>query len=134
MDRDQKLLELRPTISVDTTDALPEELFQNLTIRPILKLQHHLLLAIFQHYLDEKNIKFAAMTAFKQRLTIENAVKKDLPLRHTLIGCIVGHFTAEEYHTFLSNRVGLNKRITALIIKKLTDEIIKPDKRNDTFT
>ena len=116
---------ITPAIPTDTADTLPDELFQNLTLRPVIKLQHHLLLAIFGKYLEEKSIKFTAMGVFQQRLTIENAVKRDLPLRHMLIGCIVGCFTMEEYSMFLANRVSINKRITSLIIQKFTHDLIK---------
>jgi hypothetical protein len=127
MHRDEKLLELRPLIKVETDISLPEETFANLTIRPILMLQHHLVVSLFNHYLEDKAIRFNTMSAFKQRLLIENAVKRDLPLRHTLMGCIIGHFTVEEYGTYFSNKLAFHKRLTSLLIQRLSDTFIKPD-------
>jgi hypothetical protein len=68
------------------------------------------------------------MSTFKQRLTIENAVKKDLPLRHTLLGCIIGHLTTEEYTIYLLNKIAFHKRITSLLIQRLSDSLVTPEK------
>lgn len=127
MNRDSHLLKVRPQIDADTQDTLPEELFQNQTLRPILKLQNELLVALFQSYLAEKHIPFDTLNAFKQRITIENAIKKDLPIRHTLLGCIMGLLTKTEYETFLANRLPYNKRLTALIIQRLNSQLVKTE-------
>lgn len=127
MQRDQHLLQLRPVLELNSAESLAEEKFTHITLRPILKLQHHLLMALFHHYLEEKAIPLLSMNAFKQRISIENAVKKDLPLRHTLMGCVIGHFTSEEYTVFLSNRIAFQKRLTALLIQRIADTLIKPD-------
>jgi hypothetical protein len=127
MTRDQKLIQLRPSIEAETVTSLSEEPFTYLTLRPILQLQQFLMVDLFTLYLKEKSIKLSAMSAFKQRLTIENAVKKDLPLRHTLMGCIIGHFTAEEYGAYISNRIGFHKTLTNLLIQQLSATFIKPE-------
>jgi hypothetical protein len=127
MTRDQKLIQLRPSIEAETVTSLSEEPFTYLTLRPILQLQQFLMVDLFTLYLKEKSIKLSAMSAFKQRLTIENAVKKDLPLRHTLMGCIIGHFTAEEYGAYISNRIAFHKRLTNLLIQQLSATFIKPE-------
>jgi hypothetical protein len=131
MDRDEHLLKLRPQLNLKIDTSLPEEQFQNQTLRPILKLQHELLLAVFRQHLADKNIAFESMSAFKQRVIIENAVKKDLPVRHTIMGCIIGLLTREEYTTFLQNRIAFGKRATNLIIQRITDELVKPKLENN---
>ncbi len=130
MDRDGYLLELRPHLNLNSASSLAEEQFQNQTLRPILKVQHELLLAIFRQYLADKSIAFESMSAFKQRVIIEHAVKKDLPVRHTLMGCIMGLFTREEYTIYLENRIALGKRLTSLIIQRLTSELVKINQEN----
>lgn len=127
MQRDHKLLQLRPILELPTENSQVEEQFATITLRPVLKLQHNLLVALFLHYLEEKSISLASMNAFKQRVTIENAIKRDLPLRHTLMGCIIGLFTEKEYTQLLSNRIAFQKRLTGLLIQHLTDTLIKPD-------
>jgi hypothetical protein len=126
MHRDQQLLELRPSLGLPSENLLPDEHFQNIVFRPILKLQHHLIEAVFKNYLEEKSIKFQSQSAFQQRITIENAVKRDLPLRHTLFGCIIGLLTADEYATYLVNRIDYNKRLSSLLIQRLSDTFIRP--------
>lgn len=124
MSRDQQLLQLRPQLPISSQDSLPLEQFQNQTLRPILKLQNELLVALFKQYLLDKHTFFSGMTPFKQRITIENAIKQNLPIRYTLIGCVAGHFTAEEYTIFLHHKAELTKRITNLLVQRLTDQLL----------
>ena len=57
--RTSDLLQIRPTISsaliFDTMSR--DERFQNTTIRPVIKLQHDLLLEVFKNYVSKhKNV------------------------------------------------------------------------------
>ena len=53
--RDVEIIALRPELpGVKTYDQMSDqEFFQNNTLRPILKLQNDLLLALFRHYIDK---------------------------------------------------------------------------------
>ena len=46
---------LRPTIATAPA-ATADERFQNTALRPVLKLQHDLLLAVFRHYLTKRKV------------------------------------------------------------------------------
>ena len=49
----------RPIIKNIVSDkTLPFETFQNVTLRPIIKMQHDLILALFQSYVQKKKIVF----------------------------------------------------------------------------
>ena len=54
-DRPNDLLRIRPQISktIDYPNMGAEERFQNATLRPILKLQNPLLLAVFRNYIEK---------------------------------------------------------------------------------
>ena len=54
-----------------------EEQFQNLTLRPILKMQHELLMAFFENYLSKRKINFAGLGALKRNELVSKIFKID---------------------------------------------------------
>lgn len=60
---------IRPIIKeISTTlNKTVEEQFQNKTLRPIIKLQHDLLLAYFQAYLSKINFQFEDLSKVKKK-------------------------------------------------------------------
>lgn len=118
--RDAQLISLRPHIAVDAERiSLPEEHFQQTTLRPILKLQNTLLLAYFNHKTAASKIPGEE----KERLLfVENTIRKDAVLRNQLIGLVFGLFTEEEFAFYLQHASSLNKRIAQLIIKRIQDQ------------
>ena len=48
------LLQARPVLALDTQLTGEDEHFQNETLRPILKLQHDLLLAVYQTQIEKR--------------------------------------------------------------------------------
>ena len=53
MKNETDLVSLRPDLDLDTTRSTPEELFQNNTLRPILKMQHTMFVHLFRHYIHQ---------------------------------------------------------------------------------
>ena len=78
-DRDTYLVALRPDIpnAKVREDMSDEERFQNITLRPIAKLQQDLLVAVFRNYIVKRKNVFYGLTAVKRQAYIENAVNKD---------------------------------------------------------
>ena len=65
-DRDEgALIALRPELFLEAEDALEIENFQNTTLRPILKLQHNLLLEVLIHQPN-----FDAVQAYKDKRSV----------------------------------------------------------------
>ena len=123
-----ELLEFRPLIPTIETSLMmsPEEVFQNETLRPILKYQHALLLQIFEHYLQERRMNLTKM-AQKQRLDwVKNTIQKDIALSNLLLGSVIGHFTGTELSTYLQHEKSLRKRIKSLIIQRI-QSVFKDD-------
>ena len=56
------------------------ESFQNTTIRPIVKMQHHLLLISFKNYLQKRKIDFANYSEKDKLNQINSIFTKDLAL------------------------------------------------------
>lgn len=123
--RSKNLLALRPEISAlkinETMSA--DELFQNKTLRPIIKLQHNLLIAVFKNYIALHKNVFYNLTLEKQLAYIDNAITKDIKFRNSVKGLIMGQFTVEEYARYTTNASAINKRIMSIIKERLVSNI-----------
>jgi hypothetical protein len=117
--RDTELMALRPTINADNTQAAALERFQNTTLRPILKYQHDLLIAIFQHNIVKRKMDFKSLSDVQKKTAIEQTIQHDTGLKNRLSGCIIGYFTQAEYQFFQENETELNRRLTQLLIQRV---------------
>jgi len=124
-DRPNDLLRIRPQIKKTqqfaTTSA--DERFQNETIRPILKLQNPLLLAIFHNYIEKRKGVFYDLGIEKKLAYIENSLIKDQKFRNSVKGVIIGQFTVDEYQQYSLNSSSLNKRMMNMVIERLKDQV-----------
>ncbi|MDH5412637.1 MAG: glyoxalase [Flavobacteriaceae bacterium] len=123
--RKTDLLNARPFIesALITSNMSDDERFQNQTLRPILKLQNNLLIAVFKNYVRKyKNVFFELSVDLKMHY-IENAIQKDMKFRNSLKGMVIGQFTVEEYAIYIQNSSALNKRMMNLVIERLKDQI-----------
>ncbi|SNQ45017.1 glyoxalase [Cellulophaga lytica] len=123
--RSTDLLRIRPEIKATKIVAgiSNDELFQNKTIRPILKLQNDLILVVFKNYIKKHKNKFYNLTLEKRLEYIENAIQRDIKFRNALKGIIIGQFTVEEYETYTLNSSALNKRMMSMAIIRLKDQL-----------
>lgn len=112
---------IRPTIknigSIENKN--PAERFQNVTLRPVIKLQHELLIAFFQNYLKKKKIDFSGLSELQKNEVISKAFKNDNLFKTEIRGLVIGHFTLEEYHMYQTIAADSNKRIMAMIEERL---------------
>ncbi|MDO6492586.1 MAG: glyoxalase [Cellulophaga sp.] len=123
--RSTDLLRIRPEIkATKVAEGISnDELFQNKTIRPILKLQNDLILLVFKNYIKKHKNKFYNLTLEKRLEYIENAIQRDIKFRNALKGLIIGQFTVEEYETYILNSSALNKRMMSMSITRLKDQL-----------
>ncbi|WP_405571237.1 glyoxalase [Winogradskyella sp. Asnod2-B02-A] len=119
------LLSIRPQIlSARVYDGIgAEEAFQNKTLRPIIKLQHDLLIAVFKNYIAKHKNIFLDLSLEEQIKYITNAIQKDIKFRNSLKGMIIGQFTVEEYELYIKNSSALNKRMMAIVKERLIHSI-----------
>ena len=85
--RDNNLLQLRPlipTITQANVTTLAEQ-FQNQTLRPILKMQNDLFVAIFQQYTIQRKNVFPTLSPSKKMEYIEQSIRKDLKFRSSYL-------------------------------------------------
>ncbi len=123
--RKTDLLKARPFIesALITSNMSDDERFQNQTLRPIIKLQNNLLVAVFKNYVRKyKNVFYDLSVDLKMHY-VENAIQKDMKFRNSLKGMVIGQFTVEEYAIYIQNSSALNKRMMNLVIERLKDQI-----------
>ncbi len=124
-DRHHNLLRIRPEIKIHQNDGSTgeEELFQNQTLRPIIKLQNPLIMVVFQHYIAKHKNVFYDLGLEKRLAYIENALFKDQKFRNAIKGMMIGQFTVSEYETYSRFSSSLNKRMINMICNRLKDQI-----------
>lgn len=111
----------RPIIPIE----LPEdqhkaaELFQNMVLRPILKMQHQVLYALAMNSVQNLNKNWAIMDRKKKDAAIRSVLQKDPKVKNTLIGCVLGQLSEEEVKIYLNDAKGFDKRISQMILERV---------------
>ena len=100
-----------------------DEKFQNQTLRPILKLQNDLFIAVFNNHVNKHKNDFYSLSVEKKMQFIENAIQKDIKFRNSLKGIVIGLFTLAEYEVYIQNSSALNKRIMNMLIERLKNQV-----------
>jgi len=123
--RDDHLVKMRPDLGqVRTNDQMSsQEFFQNNTLRPILKLQNDLIVALFRHYVEKHKGVFYELSPERKMDYIESAIHKDMKFRNILKGLVLGQFTLEEYRTYSADSSAINKRILSMIKERLKSQV-----------
>lgn len=100
-----------------------EELFQNQTLRPIIKMQHKLLIAHFKNYIVSRKCDFGDFNDEKRKQFIENAFQKDVQFRSELRGMVIGQFSIAEYSEYTKFSSPVGKRIIQIIKERILTNI-----------
>ena len=118
-------IDIRPTIiGINTLLNMSiEEDFQNSTLRPIIKLQHELLVVYIKEYLISNKKRFEELSNLKKIEILTLIFKNDNLLKIELKGIIIGHFTTDEFFIYCTNKTEFNKRILAMIRQRITSVI-----------
>jgi hypothetical protein len=111
---------LRPQVPTQPTDQ-PAEAFQNETLRPILKLQHELLLGLFRHYLVKRKVDWKNLAHAQRSAKAKELISRDNRLRGLLFGTTIGQFTPAELDFYLDHESECNRRLTSLLTDRLLD-------------
>lgn len=122
--RDNNVLELRgESLGTISNQSSIEEVFQNKTLRPILKLQNDLFIQVFINYaIKQKNV-FFSLTPEKKMAYIENVIQRDIKFRNSLKGMVIAFFTLDEYAEYIQNSSNINKRMMNMLIERLKSQI-----------
>ena len=124
-DRPNDLLRIRPEIkkTQQFENMSVEERFQNESLRPILKLQNPLFLAVFHNYIEKRKGVFYSLGLEKKLNYIENSLNRDQKFGDSIKGMVIGLFTMEEYNAYSLNSSALNKRMMNMVIERLKDQV-----------
>jgi hypothetical protein len=120
-------IKLRPTIPsiVIQENTSDEEKFQNSILRPIIKLQHHLLLHYFEHYMKQNKVHLEELNPIQKKAKIHRFFKTDHKFKLEIRGLIIGLLTLDEFEEYLKLSTNLNKRINNMIEERINSCIIK---------
>lgn len=122
--RDHFITTLRgETLGKINSQTSEEELFQNQTLRPILKLQNELYIELFKNYILKNKAQFSQFKVEKKLDYIENSILNDNKFRNLLIGTSIGLLQIEEYKLYSKNASALNKRIISMLIERLKSQV-----------
>ena len=120
MSRAELLLALRSEISVaDFANQSRVEVFQNKTLRPILKFQNELLVSRFLNDSLTQKVAYMKMDLKSQRSYVDQRLKTDKKLQKDMIGMCSGLMTLVEYEAYLEQRSEYNKRIVNMIAERI---------------
>ena len=107
----------------ELANSTPEERFQSLTLRPVLKLQNQLILGLFANYIKESKSPFYTFSMEKKALFVENSLQKNIALKNKLLGICLAMFSLEEFEIYSAQASLFNKRIMALLIERIRSQI-----------
>ncbi len=121
IERDHQLESLRPILpeKILQTDLTQVERFQNSTLRPIIKLQHPLILLIFKNFIAKTDRSFLENSAEKRKEFIQVSLNKNQRLRTIYCGMIIGMMKYAEAHEYYQIPAEYNKRILQMITERI---------------
>ena len=124
--REQFILKLRAEIpsieNLGSTKAL--EIFQNNSLRPILKFQNDALVHVFLLDLRSKKIDLKTFNTKKRLLLIDTHLRTNSNLRQLLLGMVIALFSVDEMEFYNTVYKELNKRIFSMLKVRLKDQLV----------
>ena len=121
MNRTEELLKLRPKIKTIKQDlkTTSEEQFQNDTLRPILKFQHEILLALFHACLLKNKSRFDDLSLEEKEAKINMLFQKDLSFKNQSLGAVIGMLSVSEYTVYTEHASAYNRRIITMLKQRI---------------
>jgi hypothetical protein len=100
-----------------------EELFQNMVLRPVIKMQHDLLIMRVKSHFISKRVLFNVMDNKKRTEAIIDAFQSDQSLKKEVQGMITGQLSLVEFQQYLKSERSLNKRIIQMVRNRMIDSL-----------
>ncbi len=119
-----RLRKERPELNLPKLENMTsEEVFQNQTLRPILKMQHEILIALSKDEFLKANPNWEQLSLEKQYLFARNTLKSNQQLRNLTTGVVMGQMTDDELDLFLKSKKEFSKRINQMLIQRVQDSL-----------
>lgn len=121
--RDNKLILLRPEIpKIDIKIIENEiELFQNETLRPIIKFNHDFWMISLKNYLEKRKNVFFNLKADERENYITSIFKSDNSYKKELLGNVLSFLTTKEIQYYFVKQNDINKRIINILKERFLD-------------
>ncbi|WP_282073685.1 glyoxalase [Polaribacter atrinae] len=112
------------------TDLIKEgtsemEKFQNEVIRPVIKMQHNLLITSFKNYLLKRKVDFTVLPDKKKRSKVTAIYKTDNNYKNFTLGVIIGHFSTDEFTFYSDNASEINRRVLQITSQRIKDSLLE---------
>jgi hypothetical protein len=121
--RSTLLKTIRPKIEVDNTKSTELEIFQSVSLRPILKLQNEIIFALINNFLAEHKVVVKNLTDNKKTERIHDIFKNNIQQKQLLFGVVIGHFTHEEILFYNQNKKEVTKRIITMLLERVCSQL-----------
>jgi hypothetical protein len=118
-------LKPRPLLSLKIANS-KEEIFQNEILRPILKLQHDLIITLAQEFLRSRNVTWEKVKEKDPFQWLNLNIKRDIPIKNQLIGMVIGQFSKNELDEYLTFQKEMNKRIINMMTERIVSHYVIP--------
>lgn len=100
------------------------ETFQNLVLRPIIKMKSDLLMSHIAIKLKVLKVDWARLSPIKQRKVISSLLTKDQAFKNEIVGMVIGSFEWEEYQNYIYMQKDCNRRITQIVLNRAQDILV----------
>lgn len=122
-DRDAGLVALRPHVVADVDRAAtPAEAFLHRTLRPVLKLQNDVLLALVAAHIGGLVKGFEGFAPDDRRERLTALLRTDSRLKRMLLGVVWGALTADELAFALAHEADVRRRVVALVAERVASQ------------
>ena len=99
------------------------ESFQNTIVRPIIKMQHPLLVVSFKNYLEKRKVDLQSCSDLEINNKIKLIYNNDISYRNISLGLIIGHFSTSEFSYYINYSSEINKRIIKIIHQRVHNSL-----------
>ena len=115
-------VKIRPSV-VTLPSSSDFEKFQNQTLRPVIKLQHDLIIELFHQIITNKKLFLEELSEIKKQILIKTLFENDTQFKTAITFLVVGQLTLDEFVFFMKNRKELSRRICQMCKSKLLRQI-----------
>ena len=102
-----------------------EELFQNMVLRPVIKMQHDLLIMRVKSHFISKRVLFNVMDNKKRTEAIIKTFQSDHSFKKEIQGMITGQLSLAEFQQYLQSERSINKRIIQMVRNRMIDSLLE---------
>ncbi|WP_375433868.1 hypothetical protein [uncultured Hymenobacter sp.] len=121
---DAALLALRPVVATAPASGnATSGDFLHHTLRPILKLQNDLLLAVVADFVRDHHVPLVTASPTDQQRLLTELLTRNVKLRYTVVGLISGLFTNAEVDFYRQHRSELNRRLLELAVQRVQEQV-----------